>query len=138
MTLAQKLDELEKEIQDFKIIGYNNRDIPVIPQKLQTIIELMNFGYVTNYEFKLYKKTLPIKYIKNCLKQCEVNYRTDRQRSINLVKIKQRVKAAIHWFKEGCQWDGINILTQEGKFVSPEIHELKHGNIKQPKNNPHK
>src|ERR1700728_3725008 len=114
MTLGQKLDSLNEEVQNYKIMSARFEEVYRLSEKLHEILDLMNIDDADKYYFRKYIEAYSIDEINACIVWCEESARTKENIPYKkFMKIKEKVKLAITLFKEVCEWYNLSILAKE-------------------------
>jgi hypothetical protein len=113
MTLGQKLNSLNKEVQEYKIISDVSSGIDILSGKLYDILALINIDEEGKYYFRKYIEKYSISVINECIELCEEYAAAESFPGSKLIKIKERVGSAINLFKEACEWYNIVFLNKE-------------------------
>ena len=114
MTLGQKLDALNKEVRDYKIINASSQDIYGLSEKLYELLDIMDIDEAGKYYFRKYIEVYSMREVNDCIELCEESARVGESLPYKkFIKIKEKVEVAISLFKEVCEWYSSSILAKE-------------------------
>jgi hypothetical protein len=117
MTLREKLDTLNKDIQDCVVVDDNIIIYHPLPGKIKKLSEYLNPDSVEKMEFTSWVNatTKPnlAKSIELCNEAIPKNTRNHRYKDQAVNNIKRFVDDAVWWFKKGCKDTNITILDKE-------------------------